>query len=447
MVDFVLNSTSVHPDRNKTYKSIVSGKGVYLYDNMGKEYLDAVSGKAAVASLGHGNESISEAIYEQMKNLTIFPTYCFDSPLVNNYCESLINYCPKGFAKAWLVTSGSEAVENACKFTYQYHCLRDEPQRIKFIGRQGSYHGNSIIGLDVGGTKYRKELFRPLFRGYRQIPAAHCYRCPFNLKPYNCELECAKSLESTIIEEGPETIAAFIVEPVAGAALGASPSPEGYLMEIRRLCDKYGILMIADEVMSGFGRTGKNFAIDHWNVIPDIIAAGKGIGSGYYPIAAIMVHERVIAPFEERNIPFASLYSYACNTMAAVAGNKVLDFMKENNINSHVSEIGKYMRLILSELKKYPIVGDIRGLGLLLAMEFVINPKTKEPFSQDQNIAGRFADIALENGLIVYPCKGSFDGYSGDHILLTPPLIITKAHANRMVDILDKSISQLMKLL
>ncbi|HWK07167.1 MAG TPA: aminotransferase class III-fold pyridoxal phosphate-dependent enzyme [Puia sp.] len=444
MAKHLINSISVCPDPVKIYPKMIRGKGACLYDQDGREYLDAVSGKAAVASIGHGCGNIADAVARQMKELSVFPTYSFESPLLEEYLEKLVDYSPEGFSKAWLMTSGSEAVENACKLAYQYHSLRGERQRSKFIGRDASYHGNSIFGLDIGGIKSRKEIYKPLLKGNPQIPAAHCYRCPFGLSRETCNLECAKSLEKKILDEGPETIAGFIFEPVSGAALGASPAPEGYLKEIRRICTQYGVLMIADEVMTGFGRIGYNFAVDHWGIIPDIIAAGKGIGSGYYPLSAIIAHKSVLEPLEKENVPFASLYSYACNLTGALVGSCVLDYMISNDLNANVQKTGAYLFSLLSKLLKHRIVGDVRGMGLLLGIELVADPLSKQPFPAELNVSHLLSDIATENGLLVYPCKGSSDVYTGDHILLTPPLILTKEQAERITCILDRSILQLM---
>jgi adenosylmethionine-8-amino-7-oxononanoate aminotransferase len=445
MPKYIINSVAVCPDRLTEYPRLAYGDGVYLYDDDGKKYLDGVAGKAAVANIGHGNKVLAQAVAEQLGRIAILPTYCFEPPLLDDYLKKLTDYSPAGLNKAWLVTSGSEAIENACKLAFQYHCIRGQPERCKFIGKEHSYHGNSIFGLDVGGIKYRKEFYKALFKGHHQIPSSHCFRCPFKLERTSCELECAKSLEEYILKEGPETIAAFIVEPVVGAALGAAVAPDGYLREIRKICDRFGIVMIADEVMTGFGRTGYNFAVNHWNVVPDIIATGKGMGSGYFPLAAIIAHDRIMAPFEEKNVPFGSLYSYACSSIGALVGNYVIDFLIGNDINLKVQTVGKRLLSLLTELLKYPIIGDVRGLGLMLSIEFVSDSMTKAPFPPESRISELFANIAMQNGLIVYPCKGTFDGFSGDHILLTPPLILTEAQAEEMYSILDRSIRQLLE--
>lgn len=434
----LINSISVCPDPDKVYDRIVSGKGVYLYDESGKEYLDAVGGKAALTNIGHGNEEMAAHIASQIGLVTSIPTYCFTAEALEEYLDKLIGFSPEGFTKAWLVTSGSEAVENACKLAYQYHKIKGDNNRVKIISRRGSYHGNSILGLDIGGVKYRSDYFAPMLKGYPKIPSNNCYRCPLKQDKNNCRLECADELEKTILEEGPDTISAFIFEPVVGAALGAVVPKDGYLEKIRNICDKYGVLMIADEVMTGFGRTGYNFAVSRWNITPDIIVGGKGMGSGYYPISAIIASRKVMLPFEQTKTPFGGMYSYACNLLAAHVGNKVIDIMTKQRLPENAQKMGQLLGARLQELREYSIVGDIRGMGLLYAVEFVEDAQTSAPFDPALRVSHRITEMALDKGLIVYPCKGSYDGIAGDHILLTPPLLINEVQVNTLVDILHE---------
>lgn len=437
MKNHLMNSVTVLPDREKSYPSIIRGAGIYLYDSNNNEYLDAVSGKAGVANIGHGNKDIIELIVKQLGLISVYPTFCFDSEVLQSYLKELILYSPENFDSAWLVTSGSEAVENACKIAYQYHKLNGDHKRKIFIGRQGGYHGNSILGLDIGGAKARKNVYDGLLKGHVQIPAAFCYRCPFNLTRKTCNLECAKSLQTTIDNVGADNVAGFIFEPVAGAALGAVPAPLGYMEEIRKICDNNGILMIADEVMTGFGRVGYNFGVDISNISPDIIAAGKGIGGGYYPLSAVIVSSKVTNPFATNNIPFSSLYSYACNPMGAIVGQFIIKYLLENNINTHVQDCSDYIFTLLNKLRKYEIIGDIRGQGLMICIELVLNRTTKTPFPKELKVSQLFSNVALKHKLIIYPCSGSIDGYSGDHIFLVPPLIINNFQIQELVDKMD----------
>jgi adenosylmethionine-8-amino-7-oxononanoate aminotransferase len=442
MPDYQLASMIVCPEAEKDYPRIVYGEGVYLYDEDGNRYIDVSGGSAAVSSIGHGNREIADILYAQACKVSILPTHYFSSPVVEKYMKRLVAFCPPGFTRAWTVSSGTEAVENALKVAMQYHQLKKQPQRYKLIGRWGSYHGNSILTLDVGGMRIRRASYEHLLKCHPHIPPAYCYRCPFGLHRSCCHLECASSLEQVILEEGPETVAGFLVEPVVGAALGSLPAPDGYFARIREICDKYGILLIADEVMTGFCRTGKNFGIENWDVIPDIIAAGKGIASGYYPLSAIMLHEKVAHVFDEAKAPFLGGHTYACNPLGAAVGLYVLDFMERERICEYVAETGLFFLDSLQQLYQYPIIGDVRGMGLLCGFEIVKDKHTKAPFDKDMQVARQVGLEALKRGVILYPGRGSVDGISGDHVLLAPPLIITQEQLKRVVEVIKESIAE-----
>jgi adenosylmethionine-8-amino-7-oxononanoate aminotransferase len=437
-----LSSMIVCPEVGKQYPRITHGEGIYLYDENGRKYIDVSGGSAAVTNIGHGDAEITKVISEQITKVAILPTHCFSSPVVEEYMEQLVAFCPQGFSTAWTVSSGTEAVENALKVAYQYHQLKNEGTRQKFIGRWGSYHGNSVLTLDVGGMKIRREVYDGLLKHHLHIPPAYCYRCPFGLSRESCSLQCARSLESIIMSEGPETIAGFLVEPVVGAALGAVPAPKNYFKVIREICDKYGILLIIDEVMTGICRTGRNFGIDNWDVVPDIIAAGKGIASGYYPLSAVLLHNKVASVFEEKRAPFLGGHTYACNPLGSAIGNYILEFMKKNNINEKVRRNGTFFLKHLQRLFDFPIIGDVRGLGLLCGFEIVKNRDTKEPFDPSFAISRKIGEAALKRGVILYPGRASADGVKGDHVLLAPPLIITEEELLHVSDLIYESVAE-----
>ncbi|MEP6805855.1 MAG: aminotransferase class III-fold pyridoxal phosphate-dependent enzyme, partial [Flavobacterium sp.] len=293
MIKSLIQSMVVCPDMSKTYPKIQYGKGIYLFDENGKRYLDGSAGSSSVANIGHGRQEVADAVSQQIARVSVLPTHAFSSEVVENYLDRLVEFAPTGFQKAWTVMSGTEAVENALKLALQYHQLRGDTKRYKIISRWSTYHGNSVFTLDVGGMKARRELYSKWLNNFPHVSAAYNYRRP---SEYN-EVEYVESLlnefETTIIEAGPETIAAFIAEPVIAAALGAVPPPENYFRGIYAICRKYGILVVSDEILSGFGRTGENFGINNFGVVPDIIACGKGISGGYFPLSAVIVSEKV----------------------------------------------------------------------------------------------------------------------------------------------------------
>lgn len=441
MNSYLINSKIVCPDRNVDYPVLVKGKGAKLFDEKGKAYIDMAGGKAAVANIGHGREALGAIFMEQVGQFSILPTQYFKSFELENYLQKLAGFTPEGFSKSWTISSGTEAVENAIKFSIQYHQLKGEKDRYKILGRWGSYHGNSMFALDVGGMAIRRNDFMPLLQNFRHAPEAYCYRCPMGLNSEHCDTACARALESVILAEDPSKVAAFIIEPVVGAALGAVPAPEGYLNIIREICDKYGILMIADEVMTGFGRTGANFGIENWNITPDIIVMGKGMGSGYYPLSGITVHDDIMDIFETTNTPFFGGHTYSCNPLGARIGSYVLDVIEEENLVQKSLENGIYFLQLLSRLTELPIVGDVRGQGLMTGIEIVQNKETKEPFPADLNMNKIISELALERGVVLYPGQGSAGKGTGDHILMTPPLVISKDELEEVAEVLYRTLS------
>jgi adenosylmethionine-8-amino-7-oxononanoate aminotransferase len=277
------------------------------------------------------------------------------------------------------------------------------------------------------------------------IPPAFCYRCPFELAYPACELKCARSLESMIRQVGPEYVAAFIAEPVVGAALGAVPAPDGYFQKVREICDKYDVLFIDDEVMTGFGRTGKMWGIEHWEgVTPDIIATAKGITSGYTPLSAVIATNEIWQPLIDNNSPFKAGHTLNANAVSCVGAMAVLDYLQEHNLVERCAEMGKYMlREMEDKLLKHRIVGDVRGLGLMVGFELVQDKETKEPFDPKLMLSRQLEEEAFERGVITYPCSGTVDGQAGDMTLLSPPLTITREQIDEVVEVVDESLTAL----
>lgn len=443
MIEHLVHSIIVCPDMDKQYPKITHGKGIYLFDETGKKYIDASSGAAAVANLGHGIEEIVSVMAAQAGRVSVTPTHAFNSGVVETYLADLVAFAPQGFSRAWTVTSGTEAAENAVKLALQYHQLKGNHHKYKVIARWGSYHGNSIFMLDVGGMKLRRETYGKWMNNFPHIPAAYSYRRPPDMSESAYAAESAAQLEKCLLETGPETVAAFIVEPVVAAALGAVPPPEGYFQEIRRVCTKYDVLLISDEVLTGFGRTGQPFAMSNFGVTPDIIAAGKGMSAGYFPLSAIIASGKVAEVFEQARKPFLGGHTFACNPVGAAVGSFVLKYMQEHQVIENARKMGDLFLHKLKRLYRHDVVGDVRGLGLMAGVELVSDRITKTPFSPDLKLAAKIGDKALEKGVVLYPGRGSADGFAGDHILITPPLIINEAQLDMIVDAFDESIAEI----
>lgn len=442
MIQSLIHSMIVCPDMKKTYPKISYGKGPYLFDEEGKKYLDASSGSAAVSNIGHGITEIAQIIKEQTEKISVLPTHAFSSAVVEEYLTDLVDFAPAGFVKAWTVMSGTEAVENAIKLALQYHQLQGDNKRYKIISRWNTYHGNSIFTLDVGGMKLRRQSYNQWMNNFPHISPAYAYRKPNHLSEQEYVQTLVTEFENCLIETGPETVAAFIAEPVVAAAMGAVPPPQDYFKHMHAVCEKYGILFIADEILTGFGRTGKNFGMQHFDITPDIIAAGKGISGGYYPLSAVLATEKVMQPFIQQNAPFMGGHTFACNPVGAAVGKYVIQYLKENNIINNTQKMGALLKQQLETLYKYDIVGDVRGVGLLCGIEFVQDKQLKTAFPPSYNLSKRIGEKTIQKGVVLYPGKGSVDGTSGDHIMIVPPLIINEQQVHELVHALDVSIKE-----
>jgi adenosylmethionine-8-amino-7-oxononanoate aminotransferase len=425
----------------KIYPPVDRGEGIYIYVTSGKQYIDGAGG-AAVVGIGHGVKEISQAMLRQAEKISFSHSSQFTSQPSIDLAEKLIQFAPPGLDRVYFLSGGSEAVETSIKLARQYQVERGKPEKYKVISRWTSYHGNTLGALALSGHSGRRKVYMPLLRHTPHIQPAYCYRCPFNLPPEACSLECAADLEKTILYEGPDSVSAFIAEPIVGATAAALVPRDGYFQKIREICDRYDLLFIADEVMTGMGRTGKNFGIDHWKVVPDMIVVAKGMSSGYTPIAGVIVKGGIHRAIQEGSGAFVHGHTYSQNPLSAAIALATIDYMLKNDLISQSAKKGEYFLTSLRSLYRHAFVGDVRGKGLFAGIEFVKNKKTKEPFDPKLKLNTRIANRAFEKGLIVYPGGGGADGINGDHILLAPPFIITEDQIQSLVSILDETFTE-----
>ncbi|MTJ29323.1 aspartate aminotransferase family protein [Aphanizomenon sp. UHCC 0183] len=427
------------PRWHKTCLMPTHGKGIYVYDSEGKSYLDAIGG-THVISIGHGVTEVADAIAEQSRQLCFIHKAQFTSEPQERLADVVTAMAPEGMDRVGFVASGSTANEMAFQVALYYHQLRGKPSKYKIISRWHSYHGHTIATLAMSGSRFVRNSLPPFdLLNFPHIQAPHCYQCPYGLTYPSCQLACANELARTIEQEGPDTIAAFIAEPIIGGAGSAIVPPPGYYEKIREICDFYDILFISEEIITGFGRTGKNFGIDHWNVIPDMITATKALSSGYAPIGAVIIHKRVREIFDHatKNIPL-SLFTYAGHPISCAAALAVQNYLAEHNLIEKCAVIGKYLKNELQKLAaRESFIGDVRGEGLLIGIEFVQNRETHQPFSRSLGITEKIMQTGLKNGLILRGRFGTGTGVDGDHILISPPFIITEAQCDELVEKLE----------
>lgn len=414
------------------------GEGVYVWDNNGKRYIDGSAGPICV-NIGYGVKEVMDAALRQMDKISYAHSRHFTTRSVFDFTEKLARFAPKGLEKVFVCSGGSEATEAAAKLARQYHLEQGDGSRYKVVARWQSYHGNTLGALSMSGNIARRRRYIPMLIDFPHIPPAYCYRCPFGKTMDTCDLDCAWALDREIKAEGPQHVSAFIAEPVVGATLGTVPAPDGYFQIIREICDEHGVLFIADEVMTGVGRTGRNWGIDHWDVKPDMIATAKGLASGYIPLGACITSEDVFDAFKG---PFAHGHTYGSHPLACAIGSTVLEYVVKHNLVQRSAELGEYLHKGLGDLYDHPTVGDIRGMGLFAGIEFVKYKGSKEPFEADVGFSRRVLEHCFENGLLVYPGVATVDGFRGDHIQVAPPLVVSRAQIDEIVSLLDKSIGE-----
>jgi len=425
---------------------IAYGKGSYLYDTAGKQYIDG-SGGPAVFCLGHGNEEVNAAIKAQLDRIAHGYRYTFTSDPLEQLMEIVRRACgaASGLTRMIFVSSGSEAVESCLKIALQYHSARGEQSRRRFIARQRSWHGNTLGALAVSGFRDRRLPFEGALVEASLLSPVNAYRPPAGVKAECLVEHCANELEQEIARHGAHRVAAFIFEPVVGAAGGAVPAPPGYAKRVREICDRTGVLMIADEVMCGSGRCGTWRALEHDGVVPDIMSVAKGLGAGYLPLGAAILQERLWEPLAQRHGGLMTGHTFSGHTAACAAGVAVQTIVERDRLLDKVKEDGLYLASLLRQaLGERPYIGDIRGRGFFLGIELVADRASKEPYDPTLQLFARIRDQSFANGLICYPVGGNVDGVKGDHVILAPPYNATRAELEEIVDKFQRSLTDVM---
>jgi adenosylmethionine-8-amino-7-oxononanoate aminotransferase len=430
-----------HRMPNKSLPVAVAGEGIEVIDSSGKRYIDA-SGGAAVSCLGHSHQRVIDAIERQARQLAYAHTSFFTTEAAEALAERLVKAAPPGIGHAYFVSGGSEAIEAALKLARQYFVEIGEPERKHFIARRQSYHGNTLGALAIGGNAWRREPFLPLLIEAHHVSPCYAYRdrlADESDEAYAQRL--ADELERKILELGPHTVAAFVAETVVGATLGAVPPVAGYFSKIRAVCDKYGVLLILDEVMCGMGRTGYLYACEEEGVVPDLLTIAKGLGAGYQPIGATLAHDRIYDAIVRGSGYFQHGHTYMGHATACAAALEVQRVIEEEQLLSNVQARGDQLRSALREwLGEHPHVGDIRGRGLFVGVELVRDRASKTPFEPSRKLHAAIKQEAMARGLMVYPMGGTIDGKLGDHVLLAPPFICTPNDIDRIVERLRDAI-------
>ncbi len=432
-------------DLKRKYPVLTRGEGIYIYDQEGNKYIDAVAG-IAVANVGFGVKEIVDAVAKQSMEIQFLHTSFFTTEVQEKCAKKIIEFlAPPGLTKVWFSLSGTEATETALKLTRQYHLETGNPNKYKVISRRLSYHGSTLGALSVGTAPSWRSNYVPYLFSSPTIPEVHCYRCPYGQEYPGCGIICAHELEKVIKQEGSQYISAFIAEPIVTGSGGIIPAPPEYFEIIRSICDKYHVLFIDDETFTGVGRTGKGFAIDHWAVVPDIIATAKGLGGGYAPIGATIVSQKIFDAILNGSGKFQHGLTFSGNPVSCAAGLATLEYLEKNRLIERSAKMGAYFLQELSLLSELPMVGEINGKGLLLGMEFVKDKEKKTPFEPAKKVSRKISGVALKKGLRVQPGSGSVDTISGDHIIMAPPFIIKEAEIDQIVNILRETISEVEK--
>jgi len=420
--------------------TIVRAEGIYLFDERGRRIIDAAGGVGAVTSIGHAVPEVVEAIAQQLRTVAFVPWTQFQTAPARDLAEKVAELTPEGLRHVALFNGGSEVTEGAVKLARQYWLARGRADKLLVISRWQGFHGMTLGASGFGGHTGRRRPYQPMIHDMPKIPPAYAYRCD------DCasgSLRCADELEKTIRWYGAENVSCFIAEPIVGATMGAVPAPPRYFQRIREICDGNDILLIADEVMSGFGRTGRWFALEHWGVVPDVLVAAKGVAGGYAPLAVLAASEGVVSALREAGTPWVMGHTFAQNPVTAAAGLAVLSYIEQHDLVRAAEERGAELRQALQAVAdRHTILGDVRGVGLLLGVELVQDKRTKQPFPIEAGIAHKLGKACIEEGAAIYPGQGGADGQLGDHALVTPPMTITSEQIKDLASAIDRGLTR-----
>lgn len=437
----------IGPDLRTQAPVFVRGEGVELVDDQGRRYLDAASG-VGVTSLGYSAAEVVEAMREQAATLPYLHAMRFEAPSAQQLADLVASVLPGDLGQVFFASGGSEANESVIKFARQYWLERGQPERWKVIGRRPSYHGNTLATLSVGWHTGRRQRHAPLLLPMPHVAAPNSYRgcehCRQAAAAGQCTLACATELEEAIQQAGPQTVAAFIAEPVVAAAGGVLIPPPGYFETIREICDRYQVLFVADEVFTGFGRLGTWSGMERFGVLPDIMVFAKGITAGYAPLGGFAVRTGLVEPFRQGSGRFEHNFTYAGHPVAAAVGVAVINILQRDSLLERVAAAEpRFAGLLRDELGKLPVVGDVRSIGLLGGVELVADTGTKQPFAASAGIAARATRLALDEGVIVYPCSGGVDGEAGDYLMLAPPFVTSDGELEQMIQRTGRALQRL----
>jgi hypothetical protein len=436
------DSPVFYRDLGKSMPTAVRGEGVYLYDSAGKRYLDACGG-ALVVSLGHGRKGLALAMAEQAEKAAYVHGTQFTTDAIEEWAEKLARLLPPELSKLYLVPGGSEATETAIKLARQYHIARGKDSKYRAIAVHPSYHGGTLGALSVTGRASLRKPYLPLLSSHPHAPAPYCYRCPVGKTYPECGVACADALSDLIAELGPDTVSAFFFESVGGAATGANVPPADYLPRIREVCDRHDVLLVLDEVLCGYGRTGTFLACGPSGVVPDILLLGKGITSGAVPGGAVAIRESIARTLKEKLGSFTHGFTFSHHPVVAAVAREVLEILEKEDLIARVARLEKPFLAALEKLKRFDFVGDIRGRGLLAGIELVRDRKTKEAFPRSRKLVEEAASRAFAKGLIIYYGTGMANGVDGDTVLLGPPFVIEEAQIQEMASLLEETFSEL----
>lgn len=431
----------LHRTANADMPVAVGGKGVELFDSSGKRYIDA-SGGAAVSCLGHGHPDVLAALHKQLDTLAYAHTGFFTTEIAERLADRLVEDAPAGLDHVYLVSGGSEAVEAALKMARQYFVEKGETQRRHIIARRQSFHGNTLGALATGGNEWRRAQFKPLLIETHHIDPCYAYRLQAdNESDEAYAARSAQALEDKILELGSDQVIAFVAETVVGATAGAVPPVADYFKRIRAICDKYGVLLVLDEVMCGMGRTGTLHACEQDGISPDLMTFAKGLGGGYQPVGAVLLSKKIFEAFSRGSGFFQHGHTYMGHPMAAAAGLAVQEILRRDGLLANVVAMGGHLQRRLQErFANHHHVGDIRGRGLFRGIELVADRSTKAPFDPSRKLNALVKREAMARGLMVYPMGGTIDGVQGDHVLLAPPFIVNEGHIDAIVERLGDSV-------